>query len=150
MQKRLKWEHLRRDFAFRFPHMPLSLPKNAAKMSNYAISRDSTMSEQELIIRNKREKDLFRIMREIRSMFRILTSNSNTIRHRGIEVCQIQIDSIEIFVSFILNLSEMSLFYRLRTRLKNYVQKLLLQLKMLVMKKEKNRHRIIFHLSRNI
>jgi CRP-like cAMP-binding protein len=88
VQKRLKWEHLRRDFAFRFPHMPLSLPKNAAKMSNYAISRDSTMSEQELIIRNKREKDLFRIMREIRSMFRILTSNSNTIRHRGIEVCQ--------------------------------------------------------------
>jgi hypothetical protein len=48
--------------------MPLSLPKQAAKMSryHYLLCSDSISSEKELSKRSKKHKDLFRLMREAR------------------------------------------------------------------------------------
>lgn len=70
VEKRLKWEALRKDFASKFAFtMPLSLPKKAETMSNYALSRDSILSDKELSSRNFKRKELFRIMRETRTLF---------------------------------------------------------------------------------
>lgn len=52
--------------------MPMLLPKGAAEMSNYAISRDSVLSERSLRIRNTKEKDFARTLREIRLLCRTL------------------------------------------------------------------------------
>lgn len=60
--------------------VPLTLPKNAAVMSNYSISRNSVLSEQELLQRNRKDKELFRILREARSMSRTLSNKRTTSR----------------------------------------------------------------------
>ena len=62
------------------PVMPLSLPKIASKMSNYSISRESVMSEQELALRNKKDKEIFRVLREARSSFRLAASKSKNLK----------------------------------------------------------------------
>jgi len=46
--------------------MPLELPKNAEKMSLYAVSKKSTMSEKEFIVHNRQDKELFQMLREAR------------------------------------------------------------------------------------
>jgi hypothetical protein len=47
--------------------MPLSLPKKSAKMSNYSLSQNSVLSDQELSSRSRKDKELFRLIREARS-----------------------------------------------------------------------------------
>jgi len=46
--------------------MPLKLPKNAEKMSLYAVSKKSTMSEKEFVVHNRKDKELFQMLREAR------------------------------------------------------------------------------------
>lgn len=77
VEKRVNWENLRHDYALRFATIvPLTLPRHAATMSNYSISRNSVLSEQELLQRNKTEKELFRILKEARSMTRSISNNA--------------------------------------------------------------------------
>ena len=37
MERRKKWETLRKEYASKFPKMEMTLPKDAASMSNYAL-----------------------------------------------------------------------------------------------------------------
>ncbi len=53
--------------------MPLSLPKRAAEISNYALSKDSILSERDLRIRNRKEKEFSRTLREIRLLCRTIS-----------------------------------------------------------------------------
>ena len=105
VEKRVNWENLRHEYgkyptalhlchqfiwllkfipylkALRFSTIvPLTLPKNAAVMSNYSISRNSVLSEQELLQRNRKDKELFRILREVRSLSRTLANKRTTLR----------------------------------------------------------------------
>ena len=103
VEKRVNWENLRHDYgkckinlfmveiilltspfsvhvhmeALRFATLvPLKLPRHAATMSNYSISRNSVLSEQELLQRNRKDKELFRILKEARSMTRTISNNA--------------------------------------------------------------------------
>lgn len=92
VQKRLRWESLRKDFgtliqfnthsiylkssallllinrkAMRFSlTMPLSLPPNSAEISNYALSKHSVLTQRELKKRHMKEKQFSKVMRDIR------------------------------------------------------------------------------------
>ena len=70
VQRRIEWEDLRKDYAQKFPTMPLSLPVDAALMSKYSISRESVMSDQEL--KNRKDKNLVlcRYLSDARTLFR--------------------------------------------------------------------------------
>jgi hypothetical protein len=57
--------------------MPLSLPKRAAEISNYALSKDSILSERGLQVRNRREKEFSRTLREIRLQCRTVSAKAN-------------------------------------------------------------------------
>lgn len=50
--------------------MPLSLPKTAVQMSryHYLLCRDSISSDRELNMRNRKHQELFKLIREARSM----------------------------------------------------------------------------------
>jgi hypothetical protein len=76
-QKRMNWEKVRRDFAMKFSSMPLTLPKNAIKISNYHLSHLSILSEREMKIREEKRKTLNRSMREIRLLQRSESSCSS-------------------------------------------------------------------------
>lgn len=58
--------------------MPLSLPKRAAEISNYALSKDSILSERDVKIRNLKEKEFARTLREIRLLCRTVAAKANT------------------------------------------------------------------------
>jgi hypothetical protein len=57
--------------------MPLSLPTRAAEISNYALSNDSILSERDLKIRNRKEKEFSRTLREIRLLCRTISAKAN-------------------------------------------------------------------------
>lgn len=48
----------------------MTLPKATSKISNYAITRDSLLSEHDIFVRNQKDKELFRILKEARSLSR--------------------------------------------------------------------------------
>jgi len=70
-QKRINWERLRKDYALKFfSSMPLTLPKNAAKISNYHMSDLAILSERDLKLRERKQKVLNRTIRQIRLLQR--------------------------------------------------------------------------------
>jgi signal-transduction protein with cAMP-binding, CBS, and nucleotidyltransferase domain len=70
-QKRINWERLRKDYALKFfSSMPLTLPKNAAEISNYHMSELAILSERDLKLREKKQKVLNRTIRQIRLLQR--------------------------------------------------------------------------------
>lgn len=70
-QKRINWERLRKDYALKFfSSMPLTLPKNAAKISNYQMSDLAILSERDIQLREKKQKVLNHTIRQIRLLQR--------------------------------------------------------------------------------
>ena len=80
VQKRVKWENLRKDYARRFSSMPFSLPQNASSMSNYSISQESVMSDTQIKYRKEQDLVLFRHMREARACFRSAISKAKNLK----------------------------------------------------------------------
>ncbi|GMH49394.1 hypothetical protein TrRE_jg6140 [Triparma retinervis] len=68
--RRKNWEKLRTEYARNFPMMKCTLPENAIEMSKYRLSRESTMSENDLKVLTEKKNSLFQFLREARSNYR--------------------------------------------------------------------------------
>lgn len=77
VEKRIKWEELRKDYASQYAFVvPMSLRKKWIEKSNYSLSRDSLLSDKQLALKSKKRKGLFSFTREARTTLKKLESNN--------------------------------------------------------------------------